>query len=33
MDPPRHTKLRALISKGFTPRQVARFTVAAAAQR
>lgn len=24
MDPPRHTKLRSLISKGFTPRQVAR---------
>ena len=24
MDPPRHSKLRALVSKGFTPRQVAR---------
>ncbi len=24
MDPPRHTKLRSLISKGFTPRQVAK---------
>jgi cytochrome P450 len=24
MDPPRHTKLRALVSKGFTPRQVSR---------
>ena len=24
MDPPRHTALRALISKGFTPRQVAK---------
>ena len=24
MDPPRHTALRSLISKGFTPRQVAR---------
>jgi cytochrome P450 len=24
MDPPRHTKLRALVNKGFTPRQVAK---------
>ena len=24
MDPPRHTKLRALVNKGFTPRMVAR---------
>ena len=24
MDPPRHTKLRSLVSKGFTPRQVGR---------
>src|SRR5262245_13712755 len=24
MDPPRHTKLRSLVSKGFTPRQVSR---------
>jgi cholest-4-en-3-one 26-monooxygenase len=26
MDPPRHTKLRGLINKGFTPRMVARLT-------
>ena len=24
MDPPQHTKLRALVNKGFTPRMVAR---------
>jgi hypothetical protein len=24
MDPPKHTKLRALVNKGFTPRMVAR---------
>ena len=26
MDPPRHTKVRALVNKGFTPRQVERLT-------
>jgi cytochrome P450 len=26
MDPPRHTALRALVSRGFTPRQVSRLT-------